>query len=145
MAKPKKQQDHWVGTFGEKRVQLWLEAQGWQILAQRWRCPWGELDLIAQPTGPPALVFIEVKTRSDPRQRTYHSWDHEGLTAITPQKQTKLSETAACFLGKFPHYSTWPCRFDLALVHYQGQIKPDLTPQEITQQFAIYDYIEGIF
>ncbi len=138
MAKTKKQQDHWVGTLGEKRVQLWLEAQGWQILAQRWRCPWGELDLIAQPPGPPALVFIEVKTRSD------RSWDHQGLTAITPQKQTKLSETAACFLGEFPRYSTWPCRFDLALVRYQGPIRADLTPPEITTQFAVYDYLEGI-
>lgn len=138
MAKAKKQQDHRVGTLGEKRVQLWLEAQGWHILAQRWRCPWGELDLIAQPPGPPALVFIEVKTRGD------RSWDHQGLTAITPQKQTKLSQTAACFLGKFPRYSTWPCRFDLALVRYQGPIHAELTPSEITTQFAIYDYIEGI-
>ena len=37
-----------IGILGEDFVASWLQAQGWTILHRRWRCPWGELDIIAQ-------------------------------------------------------------------------------------------------
>ena len=36
------------GQLGETFVSQWLQQQGWTIVAQRWHCPWGEIDLIAQ-------------------------------------------------------------------------------------------------
>ncbi|MDY7015911.1 MAG: YraN family protein, partial [Cyanobacteriota bacterium] len=36
-----------IGELGEKVVALWLERRGWRILERRWRCRWGELDLVA--------------------------------------------------------------------------------------------------
>ncbi|GET38194.1 hypothetical protein MiSe_29480 [Microseira wollei NIES-4236] len=37
-----------IGILGEDFVASWLQAQGWTILHRRWRCRWGELDIIAQ-------------------------------------------------------------------------------------------------
>jgi len=40
----------------------WLRLQGWRILAQRLKTPWGEVDLVARRGQ--TLAFIEVKTRT---------------------------------------------------------------------------------
>jgi putative endonuclease len=42
-------------------VASWLEAHGLRVLARNWRCPYGEIDVIAEDAG--ELVFVEVKTR----------------------------------------------------------------------------------
>lgn len=53
---------HALGERGEETAAAWLEMRGWTILARRWRCPEGELDLVARdPEG--GLVGIEVKLR----------------------------------------------------------------------------------
>lgn len=53
---------HALGERAEEATAIWLEAQGWTILARRWRCHHGELDLVARdPDG--VLVGIEVKVR----------------------------------------------------------------------------------
>jgi putative endonuclease len=107
-----------TGQAGEDWVAEWLTQQGWQMIARRWRCPWGELDLVMQTAN--TLVFVEVKTR---RQG---NWDGDGAQAITPQKQERLRQAAALFLSHHPQWQTAPCRFDVALVrcestHYRLQ------------------------
>ncbi|MDY6784625.1 MAG: YraN family protein [Cyanobacteriota bacterium] len=99
-----------IGKLGEKVVEFWLEGQGWTILHRRWRCRWGEIDLVARCNGEAMLAFVEVKTRSR------DSWDEGGLLAITPRKQAKLWQAAEMFLAEFPELAVLPCRFDLALV-----------------------------
>jgi putative endonuclease len=51
-----------VGRFGEQRAADHLAAAGLEILARNWRCREGEIDIVARDG--PALVFVEVKTRS---------------------------------------------------------------------------------
>lgn len=37
-----------IGELGEKFISQYLINQGWKILASRWSCRWGEIDLIAE-------------------------------------------------------------------------------------------------
>lgn len=121
-----------IGEWGEQLVCQWLNQQQWQILAQRWHCRWGEIDIIARSpattTESPAycdhLAFVEVKTRQS------QNWDADGLLAITPRKQQKLWTTAQSYLGQYPHLSELSCQFDVALVQC-NQVKPIEAPESI--------------
>jgi putative endonuclease len=121
---PRSQQ---VGWLGEEFVARWLRSHGWTIIAQRWRCRWGELDLIAVPASVPnhnlspsaratvdqparSLLFVEVKTRNA------KNWDADGALAISAIKQAKLWRAVRVFLSRHPEYSDAVCRFDVALV-----------------------------
>lgn len=120
---PASPSSHAVGQAGEAFVACWLQQQGWQILERRWRCRWGELDLVAcAPAG--TLAFVEVKTRSR------GSWDEAGLLAINARKQAKLVQAAAQFLGEFPQWSDAPCRFDVAatIVRHRPSRLPQRSP-----------------
>ncbi len=59
-----------LGGSGERLAAAWLEARGYRVVARNWRCPYGEIDLIAEAVTPDAgangggeIVFVEVKTR----------------------------------------------------------------------------------
>jgi putative endonuclease len=57
---------HALGERGEAAAAAWLASCGWTILARRWRCPYGELDLVAlDPDN--VLVAVEVKLRRGAR------------------------------------------------------------------------------
>lgn len=53
---------HALGERAERAAAEWLTSRGWTILARRWRCPEGELDLVALDPGR-VVVAIEVKVR----------------------------------------------------------------------------------
>ena len=113
------------GRLGETLVSHWLQQQGWTIVAERWHCPWGEIDVIAQgesvsgqsqqglARSSPLLktiAFVEVKTRSP------KNLDTGGAQSITLRKRQKLWQTAELFLSEYAQFSDWNCRFDVALV-----------------------------
>ncbi|MDY6803568.1 MAG: YraN family protein [Cyanobacteriota bacterium] len=145
-----------TGILGEDLVAQWLEGEGWQILARRWRCRWGELDIVALENLPqsssPMLAFVEVKTR---RRR---NWDEDGLLSITESKQEKLSLAASVFLSDRPHLADYPCRFDVALVRCSARptkMANDLATPSIVKlghpvaiwdyQFVLQEYIKSAF
>ena len=55
-----------LGRNGEELAAAWLENNGMKILDRNWRCPEGELDIVATDLESPerVVVFCEVKTRS---------------------------------------------------------------------------------
>ncbi len=145
-----------VGQLAEDFVAHWLQQQGWQILAQRWHCRWGELDIVAiDPSTQPCLVFVEVKAR----RRS--NWDADGLLAITPTKREKLEQAAQLFLVAHESLVELPCRFDVAAVRVDeamagtSAMAPTLAfPERIelgrsvqidNYQLTLHHYITGAF
>ncbi|MBU0624810.1 YraN family protein [Patescibacteria group bacterium] len=51
-----------LGLKGERAAARYLKKNGYKILARRWKCRFGELDLVAKQGD--EVVFIEVKTRA---------------------------------------------------------------------------------
>ena len=87
-----------LGQRGEKLAQRYLRKKGLRILAGNYRCPAGEVDLIAleRPhVGKEAagtLVFVEVKSRSD----DYHT-DPE--SAIDLHKRRQMLRVARYYVA----------------------------------------------
>ena len=50
-----------LGRRGESLAAGYLKSEGLGILATNYRCPWGEIDLVAQDGQ--ELAFVEVRTR----------------------------------------------------------------------------------
>jgi len=80
-----------VGEYGEKLAGRHLEASGFTVLARRWRCSQGEIDLIAVDGG--CLVICEVKTRRSVSAGI-------PAEAVTPTKLARLRRLAAVWLAQ---------------------------------------------
>ena len=50
------------GLSGEECAADWLAKEGYVILERRFRCPMGEIDIIARQGR--IIVFVEVKAKS---------------------------------------------------------------------------------
>ncbi|MGX5696084.1 YraN family protein [Agromyces soli] len=70
-----------LGRHGEELAVRHLEAAGMRVLARNWRCPLGEIDIVARDGG--QTVIVEVKTR------TSDDFGHP-FEAITPAKLRRL-------------------------------------------------------
>lgn len=78
-----------LGRVGERLAAATLQQRGYRIIERNFRCPLGEIDLVAEESED--LVFIEVKTR----RGTAYGLPEE---AVTSRKSRKLQEVAACYL-----------------------------------------------
>jgi putative endonuclease len=78
-----------LGRTGERLAAEELVCRGYHILEQNFRCPHGEIDLVAEDEHD--LIFVEVKTR---RGNAY------GLPedAVTFRKRQKLVQVASYYL-----------------------------------------------
>jgi putative endonuclease len=54
-----------LGRAGEERAAAYLCDRGYEILDRNWRCPLGEIDIVASQGG--LLCVVEVKTRTSLR------------------------------------------------------------------------------
>lgn len=87
-----------LGAWGESVAAKYLVSKGYKIIAQNYRCPLGEIDLVAMLKG--ELAFIEVKTR---RTLTFG----RPAEAVTKNKQEKIKSIALYFLHhELATYST---------------------------------------
>jgi putative endonuclease len=98
-----------VATLGEEAAAQYLHRAGYAILARNYRCPAGEIDIVAQDG--PQLVFVEVRTRSSRRFGTPEE-------SITRTKRAKMAECAYAYLAE--QRVTQPWRVDFVGVDVEG-------------------------
>ncbi|GAB3683563.1 YraN family protein [Saccharopolyspora tripterygii] len=80
---------HELGRVGERMAAELLERNGLTVLDRNWRCPRGELDIVA--TDGEVVVFCEVKARS--------GVDYGGpLHAVGPDKIARIRGVARAWL-----------------------------------------------
>lgn len=103
---------HALGGRAEDVVAAWLSSRGWTILARRWRCPHGELDIVGRdPDG--VLVAIEVKVR-----RTVRAGGP--LETIDQRRLRRLRAALGQFLSGEPQFGGYGLRVDLVAVRPAG-------------------------
>ena len=79
-----------LGQRGEEIAADYLRQQGYAILARNWRCPAGEVDIVAREGE--TLAFVEVRTRrAGGRLGTPEE-------SVTPRKQARMVEVAQTYL-----------------------------------------------
>ena len=105
----------WFGTRSERAAARFLRRAGFRILRRNYRCPHGEIDLVAAEGG--CVVFVEV--RSTGRQDT-----ERPAASVDEAKQRRLSRLALHFLQKHRLLEE-PARFDVLVVSWpEGQREP---------------------
>jgi len=81
-----------TGRRGEEIAAAWLAERGYHILELNFRCPLGEMDIVARQGD--VLVFVEVRTRRTDRFG-------RPLESVGSTKQRKLSQIALYYLQRY--------------------------------------------
>jgi len=99
-----------VGRQGEDLALKRLKKMGYKKIIRNYRCPLGEIDLIAEDKG--TLVFIEIKTRRG-RSIGY------AKEAVDAKKKRQLSKVALAYMKSHDCFET-RARFDVVAISLQG-------------------------
>jgi putative endonuclease len=106
------------GLLAEFKAKSFLRYQGFSILAERFKTPLGEIDIIAKKGN--LVIFVEVKLR-----KTVDA----AAEAIHARNQSRVRSAAELYLQQYPEYNQCEMRFD-ALV-----MAPGGWPEHITDAF----------
>ena len=90
----KKIQAYRRGIRTEIIAGFYLSVTGWRVLAWRWKCQLGEIDLVAKRGK--IISFIEVKARQKERSAS---------DSITSHLWRRISEAADLFMARHGQYA----------------------------------------
>jgi len=95
-----------LGRFGEDLARERLKDCGYRILTTNYRCPLGEIDVIARDND--VLVFVEIKTRKNKSPGRVKE-------AVNTKKQRQISKVALAYMKS---HNLWgsKARFDVVAV-----------------------------
>lgn len=93
------------GHKGETRAAWALRLKGFRIVARRYKCKAGEIDLIARRGH--LVAIVEVKARPG---------IGEAMDAITPTAQRRIEAAADHWLARQPDHGQLSVRFDLIAI-----------------------------
>jgi len=82
-----------------------LSVTGWRVLAWRWKCPLGEIDLVAKRGK--IISFIEVKARQK---------EQAAINLITAHLWRQISEAADLFMARHGQYANFSWLFDAIII-----------------------------
>lgn len=101
-----------AGLFAEEKVANYLKKLDWNILNQRYRCQFGEIDLIAQRAD--YILFVEVKKRKSLRK---------ALFALTNRQKLRLINSANYYLETYNMNNINNVQFDYIILDSQNRIE----------------------
>lgn len=93
------------GRRGEWICRWHLRLRGWRIVAVDWRCPSGEIDIVARRGA--VLAAIEVKARDD--------FARAGEAVLWRQRR-RVTRAASTFLLQRPDLAHLALQFDAMLI-----------------------------
>ena len=94
-----------AGRAAEDRAAWLLRIKGYRIVARRWRCPKGEIDLVAQRGR--LTVFVEVKARAR---------REDARAAVGVRDWQRIARAAEAYQARHLRSITRAVRFDLVTV-----------------------------
>lgn len=104
-----------IGALGEQIARDFLLKKGYKVIRSNYRCPYGEIDIIARDGD--CLVFVEVKTRTGPALGRPEE-------SVNTAKQAKLRQVALHYLqendGSPPDW-----RIDVVAIELDHQARPE--------------------
>lgn len=100
------------GDMAEAQVSDAYRRNGFRILARRWRCREGEIDIVAGHGS--KLYFVEVKAA--------RSLDG-AAGSLSPGQARRMREAAMRYLAEHAGTLDVECRFDAALVDHAGRLR----------------------
>jgi putative endonuclease len=106
------------GRAFEARAADYLEAHGLTVLAHRYRCRMGELDLVCRDAR--HLVIVEVRARS-------RSGYGSAAESIGPHKRRRIILATRHFLLRHREWGAAPIRFDVVAFDSIDEAEPVLT------------------
>lgn len=89
MARTPREAAYRRGIWAELAAAALLSAKGYRLLARRFRCPHGEIDLVASRWT--TLVFVEVKARAS---------EAEAALSLAPRQQARIRRAAEAWLAR---------------------------------------------
>ncbi len=113
------------GAWGEMQAGIYLRKKRYKLLAQGYKCRFGEIDLIAANSK--HLVFVEVKTRKNADFAQAQEF-------VDMRKQARIRTTAEMYLSQNP--TKLQPRFDVIEVY---------APQGYETKNPSINHIEGAF
>jgi putative endonuclease len=105
MTKALKQKNYKFGLFAEFIASLYLKCKLYNVIARRYKSPFGEIDLIAVKSQ--QLIFVEVKARRDINIVDF----------ISIKQQKRITRAAEYFLLKEQRYQNHYLRFDIIVIN----------------------------
>jgi putative endonuclease len=94
------------GRAGELAALMYLRCKGYRLLAQRFKTPMGEIDLVMRRKD--VTAFIEVKARNS---------RDAGVEAVTPYQSKRIAAAARVWMARDKIANANFCRFDIVVVN----------------------------
>lgn len=101
----------WFGTRSERAAARHLKKLGYRVLERNFRCPLGELDLVALDGD--CIVFVEVRS-------TEHADTLRPAASVDVPKQRRLTKLALIYL-KQKRLLNHAARFDVLAISWPAE------------------------
>lgn len=105
MTTEERQEAFLAGHRAEGIAALYLRLKGFHILARRYKCPVGEIDIVARRGR--LLVYVEVKARKS---------EAAARESISARQQARITRAATHFLKSQADHADCAQRFDAILI-----------------------------